>query len=478
VSISRRRSWAAGLAGGAGALAGSRLLRSLASPATSAGRLEDELRRQAETDALTGLANRTTLRARLEEAVGQARARGGAGAGPALLVVDVDGFAEVNGGIGHDAGDHVLVELTRRLRGLVPASYTLARLGSDEFAVVLSPGDLAQADDLARAIVSAGAQPVIHEGRRLLPYVSVGLARWDTSLDAERLLRNAEAAMAAAKAAGGNCHVVYEPTSHVPILARMELAADLRGCLQSDQLKVLYQPIVATGTGRIAGMEALVRWDHPERGLVPPGRFITVAEQTGMILDIGRWVLETACRQAVAWQRRLPADPPLYMSVNLSARQLWDETLADDVHRVLADTGLAPEHLALEITETSLVSDFEETVDALRRLKGIGVRLSIDDFGTGYSSLAYLRRLPVDVVKIDRSFVEGIATSSDEWALAVAIVRLVRALDLETVAEGVEGPAQLAHLRALGCEYAQGYYVARPQDAGAVEALLLERAAG
>ncbi|HEX2064087.1 MAG TPA: bifunctional diguanylate cyclase/phosphodiesterase, partial [Acidimicrobiales bacterium] len=428
----------------------------------------------AETDALTGLANRAALRARLDEVVERAKVGDGT-TGPALVLVDVDGFAEVNGGIGHDAGDHVLIELTRRMRGCVPGSHTLARFGSDEFAVVVPARDGPRAEDVAHGIVSACAEPVSHDGRQLLPYVSVGVARWTPSLDAEHMLRNAEAAMAAAKAAGGNCHVVYDPTSHVPILARMELAADLRGCLQGDQLKVLYQPIVATGTGRIAGVEALVRWDHPKRGLVPPGRFITVAEQTGMILDIGRWVLDTACRQAVSWQRRLPSDPPLYMSVNLSARQLWDETLADDVDRILARSGLAPEHLALEITETSLVSDFEETVDALRRLKGIGVRLSIDDFGTGYSSLAYLRRLPVDVVKIDRAFVEGIATSSDEWALAVAIVRLVRALDLETVAEGVEGPAQLAHLRALGCDYAQGYYVARPQDAGAIEALLSER---
>ncbi len=296
MSTSRRGGWAPALAGGAVTLAGSRLLRSLVSGAASTRRVEEELRRQADTDALTGLANRTAYRARLEEAVDKARAGSGTGAGTALLVVDIDGFAEVNGGIGHDAGDHVLVELARRFRRLVAASYTLARIGSDEFGVVIAPGDVARAEDVAQGIVSAAAEPVIHEGRQLLPYVSVGLARWEPSLDAERLLRNAEAAMAAAKAAGGNCHVVYEATSHVPILARMELAADLRGCLQGDQLKVLYQPIVATSTGRIAGMEALVRWDHPVLGVLTPDRLLDLAEQ--------------GIRELVEAQRGYVADPP------------------------------------------------------------------------------------------------------------------------------------------------------------------------
>ena len=447
---------------------------SIARDVTERNEAQRALAHQAFYDSLTDLANRALFRERLGRAVSGA---GHGGEEPAVLVVDLDAFKEVNDTLGHAAGDRLLVEVANRLQACVGPDDTAARIGGDQFALVLAAAGKPGAERAADSIVTACRRPVVLEGRTLLPYASIGIAVWEPGRTADDLVRNADAAMYAAKAAGGNQRQVHDQAVHAGMLARLELASDLRGAVERGEFTLYYQPIVATGSARIVGTEALVRWNHPRRGLVSPQEFIPLAEETGAIGDLGRWVLETACHQAIRWQGAHQDEPPPYVSVNVAARQLRDDGLAADVERVLTSCGLPPESLVLEITETSLVSDFEAAIGTLHELKALGVKLSIDDFGTGYSSLAYLRRLPVDVVKIDRSFVRGIASAPDEWALAVAVIRLVKSLSLQTVAEGVESAAQVAHLRALGCDFAQGYYFARPQDAAAVGALLAERAA-
>ncbi|MDP8975371.1 MAG: EAL domain-containing protein [Actinomycetota bacterium] len=437
---------------------------------TERKRLAEELRRKAFYDDLTGLANRALFHDRLDKALEVARRRG---APPAVLIVDLDGFKEVNDTLGHGAGDQLLLQVAERIRGCLRPGDTAARVGGDEFALLLEDTSRSGAESVAERIVVACRAPVALEGREVMAYASTGVAVWVAEMaDDDAVMQCADAAMYWAKANGGNHAQTYDAAMHACVRGRLELAADLRGCVERDELELHYQPIVATDSGTVMGLEALVRWRHPRHGLIPPDRFIPVAEQTGVIMSLGRWVLETACRQALEWQRHHPSDPPLYVSVNLSARQIRQSGLVTEVSRILLDSGLDPGCLVLEITETALVSDFDASIDNLHRLKGLGVKLSIDDFGTGYSSLTYLRRLPVDVVKIDRSFVAGITTSPDEWSLAVAIVKMVKALSLTTVAEGVESAAQLAHLRALGCAFAQGYYFARPQPSAAVGEML------
>ncbi len=436
---------------------------------TERRRLEQELRRKAFYDSLTGLANRALFQDRLAKAIEVAQR----GPSPAVLMIDLDGFKEVNDTLGHVAGDRLLVEVAGRIKDCLRAGDTAARVGGDEFAVLLEDATAAGVEGLAERIITACREPVRLGDREILAQASIGIAlRTPDMGDGDAMVQCADAAMYAAKATGGNHSETYDPVTHAGVRGRLELAADLRGCVERGELELHYQPIVATDSGRIVGLEALVRWRHPKHGMIPPDRFIPVAEQTGMIVSLGRWVLQTACRQAVEWQHRHPSDPPLYVSVNLSARQIRQSALISEVEVALQASELDPACLFLEVTETALVSDFEETVEILHKLKGLGVKLSIDDFGTGYSSLTYLRRLPVDVVKIDRSFVGGITTSPDEWSLAVAIFKLVRSLSLKTVAEGVEAAAQLAHLRALGCDFAQGYYFAKPQPAAALEEVL------
>jgi EAL domain-containing protein (putative c-di-GMP-specific phosphodiesterase class I) len=306
----------------------------------------------------------------------------------------------------------------------------------------------------------------LHPTRELLPQASAGIALWDQGQELETACSGTPTRPCyAAKQERSGSFQIYDQDLHARVLDRISLASDLRGALRREEFVLHYQPIVEAATGRIAGAEALIRWRHPQRGWVSPAHFIPLAEQTGSIVEIGRWVLETACREAQGWHRDHPSRLLLYVSVNLSARQLRDAVLASDIQDVLAATGLPAKSLTLEITETAVMDDIDRTIDKLRELKGLGVRLAIDDFGTGYSSLTYLRRLPIDVIKIDRSFVAGVAAASDEWALAQAIVRLIRTLKLETVAEGVETGPQVAHLRALGCDRLQGYYFAKAEPA-------------
>ena len=422
-------------------------------------------------DGLTGLPNRELFLDRLAHSLRASERRGES---PIVLVIDLDGFKATNDTLGQRAGNALLAEVGRRLARCVRAEDTVARLGADEFAILLMRADEREGAMAAARLQEALAPPFVHAGQEIFPRASVGVAVGDAASGVDVVMQNADAAMCAAKESGGDTSSVFDPSEHVSILDRLALASDLRRALRHEQFVLNYQPIVSLKTQRVVGVEALARWNHPERGSISPAEFIPVAEQTGLINELGGWVLRTAIKQARLWQG---STPDLYVSVNVSVRQLRRPGLVTEVRAALEAEGLAPGSLTLEITESDLLSDVAVYVERLRALKELGVRLAIDDFGTGYSSLGYLRRLPVDVVKIDKSFVDGITTGSDEWTLALSIVRLVGALGLNTIAEGVEHAAQVAHLLALGCDAAQGFYFGRPAEAHVITNVLRERAA-
>jgi diguanylate cyclase (GGDEF)-like protein/PAS domain S-box-containing protein len=436
-------------------------------------KLEDEIARRALYDSLTDLPNRVLFRNRLEHALaGALRDR----LSLCLLMIDLNGFKAINDTFGHPVGDEVLIQTSRRIRSCLRPGDTAARLGGDEFAVLLDGAAIKDAVAVAERILEAVRKPVQVDQRELFIDASIGIGESPRgAVQAEAIIRDADAAMYAAKNQGKGGIETYRPELHNDVLKRFELVTDLRRALEREEFTLYYQPIVRLEDEHIRGVEALVRWIHPSRGLVPPGDFIPIAEQTGMLVHLDRWVMAEACRAVSAWQNEFPTDPPLTMSVNVSARQLQDPELTREVERSLRDTGLDPASLTLEITEGVLMQDSEATARILQELKDLGVRLAIDDFGIGFSSLSYLRRLPVDVVKIDRSFVAGVASVSEEWTLARGIVKLVHGLGFETVAEGVERADQKAHLRALGCRLAQGYYFARPMDEPALRQLLAEK---
>jgi diguanylate cyclase (GGDEF)-like protein/PAS domain S-box-containing protein len=431
--------------------------------------LEEQLRHQAFHDVLTGLANRSLFLDRL----GHALARAVRGARPtAVLYLDLDDFKAVNDRLGHAEGDRLLVAVGERLRSATRAGDTVARLGGDEFAVIVEETEPSEADAAARRILETLASPFILAGREVVARASVGIAiQTADEGDADELLRRADIAMYAAKGRGGDCHVTYEPLLYDATVARMELKADLRGALERGELHVAYQPIVDLDSGAITGSEALMRWEHPERGAIPPIEFIPLAEESGLILELGRWILETACRQTRAWQTET-GQAGLTIAINLSGRQISDPELVSDVDRVLSASGLDPRTLTLEITESVLIQDVEATVVAFRALKSLGIRLAIDDFGTGYSSLSYLRQFPIDTLKIDRSFINSLDGSDDSQALVRSILNLSATLRLEAVAEGIETSEQHLVLRALGAQRGQGYLFARPMRPGDLGDLL------
>ncbi len=415
--------------------------------------LEEQLRHQAFHDVLTGLENRFLFLDRL----GHALARAGRGGRPtAVLFLDLDDFKAVNDRLGHAEGDRLLVAVGGRLKAVTRAGDTVARLGGDEFAIIIEETDSAEADKAAARVLEA-LTPAFELGdRQIAVRVSIGIAvQASDGADADELLRRADIAMYAAKAGGGNRHVTYEPQLYDATVARMELKADLRGALERGELHVAYQPIVDLESAAIIGSEALMRWNHPAHGEVAPMDFIPLAEESDLILDIGRWILETACRQTREWQETAGRED-LTISVNLSGRQILDPHLAADVARALAESGLPPRDLTLEMTESVLVQDVAATVDTLRALKALGVRLAIDDFGTGYSSLSYLRQFPIDILKIDRSFISSLDGSTDSLALVRSILNLSSTLRLETVAEGIEELGQREVLRGLGAQQGQG----------------------
>ncbi|MGH2787167.1 MAG: putative bifunctional diguanylate cyclase/phosphodiesterase [Actinomycetota bacterium] len=431
--------------------------------------LEQQLKHQAFHDSLTNLANRALF----SDRVGHALMRGDrSDSETAVLFVDIDDFKTVNDSLGHAAGDDLLIEFAGRLQRAVRPSDTVARLGGDEFAILLEDvSDTTDPQTIADRVLRDLAKPVYLRDRELFVRASIGIATSSRAEEgAEELLRNADVAMYMAKGAGKGTYAVFQPNMHVAVLDRLELKAALERGVEKEEFQLHYQPIVDLGTGEVCGVEALVRWQRDD-ALIPPSEFIPLAEETGAIHKLGAWVAREACWQAKKWQDRYPADPPLGINVNISVRQVLQPSLVEVVRGALSDSGLDPETLTLEITENDLLLETEEIVGRLRGLKELGVRLAIDDFGTGYSSLSYLGRFPVDVLKIDRSFMSRLASEKDP-ALTQAVVELGHTLSLEVVAEGIEDLSQLTALRALKCGRGQGFYFARPLEVAGVEELM------
>jgi diguanylate cyclase (GGDEF)-like protein/PAS domain S-box-containing protein len=431
-------------------------------------------------DPLTGLPNRLYFLDRLESSI-EAASRSDLPF--AVLFLDLDGFKLVNDSLGHAAGDELLVEIASRLRSSVQGSMpgeegrgstAVARLGGDEFAILLlgarRPSD---ATALAERVLQQLSAPFHLGNRQMFASMSIGIALSSSGSTPEDLLRNADTAMYHAKTAGRARFEVFDEGMREQAIARLEIETELRKAIDSEQLVLFYQPQVSIPCRRITGCEALVRWRHPERGMVAPGEFISIAEETDLIIPLGRWVLGEACRQMAEWQRRFTFDTPLTISVNVSFKQLTGPGFVEDVKRILAQTGLLPGTLRLEMTESTVMTNAEETIDTLRRLKALNLGLEIDDFGTGYSSLSCLSRLPFDTVKIDCSFVRELGMSEESSEIVRAILELARSMSMNVVAEGVETRDQLERLRALGCTQAQGYYFSRPVGAGSA-ALLFE----
>jgi diguanylate cyclase (GGDEF)-like protein len=387
--------------------------------------------------------------------------------GPAIgvMFIDLDDFKTVNDSLGHAAGDTVLQEVARRLQIAVRPDDTVARFGGDEFAVLLDGiTDSEEAADVAGRILRTLELQYEVDGKQVYPRASLGICLAGEELgsaDAEELLRNADVAMYMAKRDSKGSYRVFEPAMHERVVERLELQAELQRALELHQLEVHYQPVVRLDQRANYGVEALLRWMHPTRGAIPPLQFVPLAEETGLIIPIGRWVLHEACTQGVLLHERFPRTTPLTISVNLSVKQLQSETIVDDVRDALAASGLPPSALVLEITETVMMADTDLAVRRLEELKALGVLLAMDDFGTGYSSLSYLSRFPIDILKMDRSF---LSSEHEVSGLAAAIIGLGNSLDLEVVAEGIELTEQIASLRELGCELGQGFLFAKPMN--------------
>jgi diguanylate cyclase (GGDEF)-like protein/PAS domain S-box-containing protein len=426
--------------------------------------LEHDLRHQALHDGLTGLPNRKLFLDRLEHAMTRARE---SGEPIGVLYLDLDGFKKVNDSLGHNAGDQLLRTTAERLQAVLRPHDTVARLGGDEFAVLLE--DAGSLETLVDDLLTALSKPFLLHDREATVSASIGVvpdaARYT---DADEVIRNADVAMYAAKAGGKARHQVFESRMHEQLLDRLDLENRLRDAVPRGELRLHLQPVVEVRTRRLAGVEALVRWEDPERGLQPPGAFVPLAEETGLITEIDRWVLLEACEAVRHWQDISPGTAPAWVSVNLSAANLEVPDLTDRVAYALATSGLSPRCLVLELTETVLMRDIAVTAQRLEELRDLGVQIAIDDFGTGYSSLGYLRDIPVDVLKVDRSFIIGLATSPRQQELVSAVVQLGHTLGLKVVAEGIEEEEQLTALEAMGCRYAQGYHLGRPVPAAAL----------
>ncbi|HEX9888044.1 MAG TPA: EAL domain-containing protein [Nitriliruptorales bacterium] len=440
--------------------------------------LEDEIEHKAFHDELTSLANRALFTDRVEHVVARTGRRNQMFG---LLFLDLDGFKGVNDTIGHAAGDELLMEVGDIIREVVRDADTAARLGGDEFAILLE--DLRDQSDAARVaerLLASLREPFAIQTKDVRIDGSIGIcvANGSEGLTADELLRNADIAMYMAKNSGKGRYEVFEPSMHVAVVERLELEADLHRAVERGEFELHYQPIVVLEDRRIVGVEALLRWNHPERGRIAPGEFIPLAEETGAIIPISRWVFAQACTQLAAWHAEFPAEPPMYMSVNLSARHLSSGSAVTDVATALSESGIDPSYLTLEITESALVSDTSSSIEEFRKLKALGIRLAIDDFGTGYSSLSYLQKFPFDVLKIDRSFIDGLTRGEQSPALVRAIVELGRSLELETVAEGIEHAEQLTRFRELRCHLGQGFLFARPADRDAITELLRTLASG
>jgi diguanylate cyclase (GGDEF)-like protein len=449
------------------------LLRQLAGSRERALDLVDlkteQLEYQALHDILTGLPNRALLLDRIEHAIARQEREP---SGVAVLFVDLDNFKSINDTLGHAAGDEYLKAVAGRLTAALRSSDTVGRLGGDEFVVLVEePGLLGGPELVAQRIMDVFAEPIHVSGVATPVSCSIGIAL-SRGEGAESLLQDADVAMYRAKADGRKRYVMFEPDMADSLSDRINLEWDLGSALENGELTLVYQPTFDLRTDETTGVEALLRWHHPDKGLIGPNDFIPIAEESGLIIPIGRWVLETACAQAAEWNRQ---GHPVRMAVNVSAVQLDDESLVDDVRRALATSGLSPHQLTLEITETALMRDALAIKVRLHELKILGVSLAIDDFGTGYSSLAYLQQFPVDAIKIDRSFISGIAESRESHALIRTLIQLGKTLQLETLAEGIEDKGQLHELLRQDCDTGQGFLYARPMPADAVTAFMEQR---
>lgn len=425
-------------------------------------RLCERIEHDASHDRLTGLPNRASFVGRLKRSI--ARARQDAEYAFAVLFLDLDHFNKINDSLGHESGDQLLVEVSRRLKLCVRGEDVVSRFGGDEFVILLEDvADLGRAVQIAQRMIEQLKLPILINEQPVFTTPSIGIS-W-SGLDYEHpscMLRDADTAMYRAKANGRSCIAVFDQSMRDRAVRRLHLEKDLRSAIHAENFLLHYQPIVELRTGRIAGFEALIRWNDPDRGLIPPAQFIPTAEETGLIIPIGRWMLRSACRQLRKWNERFPSRP-LTMNVNLSSRELMQADLLPSIDQVLAETGVDPGGLKLEITETALIDNDERAAAMFRELKQRGIRLGIDDFGMGYSSLSYLHRFAFDMLKIDRSFVNRLTQEQEPSdAFVGTIVALARNLNMQVVAEGIETGAQLAELQRLECDFGQGYLFSRP----------------
>lgn len=444
-------------------------------------------------DPLTRLPNRTLFADRLEQSLTRSRSgtdgveggdggdsrRENAGGEPAVLFVDLDGFKRVNDTLGHDLGDRLLAAVAELLKGCVRFRDSVARFGGDEFTVLLEDTSLQEAAGVAGRIVDTLQKPLTVAGQEVTTGCSVGIALaretagQDAAHDASELLRKADVALYRAKEYGGGAYVTFEPSMDLRIKERLAVESELRRALERKELELYYQPIVNLETGKIVGFETLLRWQHLKQGLLLPDRFIQIAEESGLMVSIGHWVLRESCRQIARWREESPEAPPVSLNVNLSARQFERPELVDEVRDVVRETGLDPSALKLEITESIAMSDAPSTTDVIEGLRDLGASIVIDDFGTGYSSLGYLTRFKIDALKIDYSLSSGLEQDPKKAAVARAILTLAGSLGYQVIAEGVETPDQVEYLRELGCEFGQGNLLWEPQPAE--EAMLLYR---
>lgn len=426
-----------------------------------------EMQKMAMEDPLTGLANRSALLTALKSAQSD-----GTADTPVILLLDLDAFKSINDTQGHTAGDKVLITVAERIRGAVRATDVVARLGGDEFAVVMPATGADQASVVGQRILAALKEPIELPDQSIRCGASLGLSVGDSGQAPEEMLMQADVAMYASKAEGLNRLHIFEPGLLLVRRLRSQLVDDLRSALKGEGLVLNYQPVVELATGRVEGVEALIRWNHPTRGRIMPDEFIPLAEEAGLISELGRWVLTTAVEQLRRWVDDDAVDSRFSVRINISATDLQSLQFIEDVREVLKETGVRPEQVVLELTEMAIVKGNDLDRYSLGGLRGLGVGIEIDDFGTGYSSISYLRRLPVDRVKVDRSLIVGLGTDPSQPPLVAAVLQLVRACGLEAVWEGVETAEQAEHLRNLGCLSAQGYFFSKPLPADDIPALV------
>jgi diguanylate cyclase (GGDEF)-like protein/PAS domain S-box-containing protein len=440
---------------------------------TDRKRAEQKLLHEAFHDGLTQLPNRAMFVDHLKLALD--RAKRSSQYLFALLFIDLDRFKIINDSLGHALGDQVLIEVAQRLQHCLRPGDTVARLGGDEFTILLEDiKDIKEAILTAERIQHEVSQPCVLNGHDIFTTASIGIALYNSSYQQpDELLRDADTAMYRAKSAGKAQHVIFDSVMHAQVLNRMKMEADLRRGIERDEFHLLYQPIISLPDNCLAGFEALVRWRHPERGLVSPAEFIPLAEETGLIIAIGYWVMQEACRQMKEWQQTYPDSFPLQVSVNLSSRQFSQPNLNEQIKNVLEESALNPRYLKLELTESAVMDNVEAAITQLQELRELGIELSIDDFGTGYSSLSYLHRFPLDTLKIDRSFVMQMC-KKENLEIVRTIIALAESLGLAVIAEGIETAEQLLQLQKLNCEYGQGYYFAKPLDKEAAGAFIRE----